>query len=57
MFITPAIKYLVILFISHDDWTAKQAIDEAKKFNFGWWQFWMKDYINGYYGNFFKREK
>ncbi|CAN5400848.1 hypothetical protein BH20ACI1_BH20ACI1_02690 [soil metagenome] len=42
--------------ISHDDWTTKQAIDEAKKFDFGWWQFWMKDYINDYYGNFLKQK-
>lgn len=35
--------------ISHDNYTAKQALDEAKKFDFGWWQFWMKDYINDYY--------
>ena len=41
--------------ISHDDYTAKQAIDEAKKFDFGWWQFWMKDYINDYYKNFSSR--
>ena len=34
--------------ILHDNWTAKQAIGEAKKFDFGWWQFWMKDYINDY---------
>ncbi len=38
--------------ISHDNWTAKQAIDEAKKFDFGWWQFLMKDYINDYYRDF-----
>ncbi len=35
--------------IAHDDWTANQAFEEAKKFGFGWWQFWMKDYINDYY--------
>ncbi len=40
--------------ISHDDYTAKQAIDEAKNFKFGWWQFWMKDYINDYYRDFQK---
>ena len=40
--------------ISHDNFTAKQAIDEAKKFNFGWWQFWMKDYINDYYRDYKK---
>jgi tyrosine-protein phosphatase SIW14 len=38
--------------ISHDNWTAKQAIREAKQFDFGWWQFWMKDYINDYYRDF-----
>lgn len=42
--------------ITHDDFTAKQAIDEAKEFDFGWWQFWMKDYINDYYGNFLKQK-
>ncbi len=35
--------------ITHDGWSAKQANDEAKKFGFGWWQFWMRDYINDYY--------
>lgn len=40
--------------ITHDGWTAKQAISEAKKFDFGWWQFWMKDYINDYYKNYKK---
>ena len=40
--------------ISHDNFTAKQAIDEAKKYDFGWWQFWMKDYINDYYKDFKK---
>lgn len=38
--------------ISHDNYTAKQAIEEAKHFDFGWWQFWMKDFINDYYRNF-----
>ena len=42
--------------ISHDNWTAKQAIDEAKKFDFGWWQFWMRDYINDYYRDFKKQK-
>jgi len=35
--------------ISHDGWTADQAKDEAKKYNMGWWQFWMKKYIDDYY--------
>jgi protein tyrosine/serine phosphatase len=43
--------------ITHDGWTAKQANDEAKKFGFGWWQFWMKDYINDYYRDFKSSKK
>jgi len=35
--------------ISHDGWTGKQANEEAKKFGFGWWQVFMKDYIEDYY--------
>lgn len=42
--------------ISHDNWTAQQAIAEARKFDFGWWQFWMKDYINDYYNSNKKRK-
>ena len=42
--------------ISHDNYTAKQATDEAKKFDFGWWQFWMKDYINDYYKDFLSKK-
>ena len=40
--------------ISHDNFTAKQATDEAKKYDLGWWQFRMKDYINDYYRDFKK---
>jgi tyrosine-protein phosphatase SIW14 len=43
--------------ITHDNWTAKQANDEAKKFGFGWWQFWMKDYIEDYYKDFKRGER
>ena len=42
--------------IKQDDWTAKQANDEAKSFGFGWWQVWMKDYISDYYRNFTARK-
>lgn len=35
--------------ISHDHWTDKQANVEAKKFGFGWWQVFMKHYIDDYY--------
>ncbi len=35
--------------IADYDWTAKQALGEAKAHNFGWWQFWMKDFIKDYY--------
>jgi protein tyrosine/serine phosphatase len=40
--------------ISHDHWTAKQAKEEAKKYRFGWWQFWMDDFISDYYKKFGK---
>ena len=42
--------------ITHDGWTDKQANAEAKKFGFGWWQFWMKDFINDYYRDFKNRD-
>ena len=32
-----------------DGWTDKQAEKEAKEFGIGWWQIWMKDYIDDYY--------
>ena len=48
---------VAVYLISHDGWTAKQANDEAKKFGFGWWQFWMKDYINDYYRNFVSQKE
>ena len=35
--------------ISHDRWTADQSNTEANKFGFGWWQIFMKDYIDDYY--------
>ena len=35
--------------ISHDGWTGKQASEEARKFGFGWWQVFMKDYIDDHY--------
>jgi protein tyrosine/serine phosphatase len=38
--------------ISHDRWTAKKAKEEAKKYKFGWWQFWMDDFISDYYKKF-----
>lgn len=40
--------------MTHDGWNAKQANEEAKKFGFGWWQVWMKHYINDYYDDFVK---
>ncbi len=38
--------------IRHDGWTSKRAIDEAKDFDFGWWQIPMKDFIKDYYRDF-----
>ncbi|MGC2237559.1 MAG: tyrosine-protein phosphatase [Pyrinomonadaceae bacterium] len=40
--------------IAREGKTAKEAFDEAKDFHFGWWQIWMKDYINDYYRDFRK---
>lgn len=47
---------MAIYRITHDNWTAKQALDEAEKYDMGWWQFWMKDYVNDYYKNLNHRE-
>ncbi len=38
--------------IKFQNWTGEQAVKEAKTFGFGWWQFWMKDYIQNYYRDF-----
>jgi tyrosine-protein phosphatase SIW14 len=38
--------------IRFENWTDKQAVKEAKTFGFGWWQVWMKDYIEDYYRDF-----
>jgi tyrosine-protein phosphatase SIW14 len=43
--------------ITHNGWTGKQANDEAKKFGFGFWQVWMKDYINDYYRDYVKSHR
>lgn len=40
-----------------ENWTAKEANKEAKKFGIGWWQVWMKDYIKKYYKRMEAKEK
>lgn len=45
---------IAIYRISREGWTGDRANAEAKKFGFGWWQFWMKDYIDDYYRDFIK---
>jgi tyrosine-protein phosphatase SIW14 len=35
--------------ISHDKWTANQAMSEAKNYGLSWVEFGMKDYISDYY--------
>ncbi len=40
--------------IKFENWTAKQAIVEAKSLGFGWWQIWMKGFIKDYYRDFEK---
>jgi uncharacterized protein (TIGR01244 family) len=42
---------IAIYRITHDGWTAKQAMDEAKNFKFRWWAFWLKKYIDNYSKN------
>lgn len=42
--------------ISHDGWTAKQAQSEAESYDFGWWQFWMRNYIKDYYTDYQKQK-
>ena len=34
---------------TYDGWTADEANKEAEEFGFGWWQIWMRDYVNDYY--------
>ncbi len=38
--------------ISHDDWTAEQAKDEAHRYGLGWIEFGMKHYIDAYYARY-----
>ncbi len=40
--------------ITHDNWTAQRANDEAKTYGFGWWQIPMKHFISEYYEDFIK---
>ena len=35
--------------ISHDEWTADQAMSEAKRHGMSWMEFGMKDYVSDYY--------
>lgn len=43
---------LAIYRIKFDGWTAAEARREAKERGIGWWQVWMKVYINEYYKDF-----
>jgi protein tyrosine/serine phosphatase len=43
---------IAIYRISREGWSGDRANAEAKKFGFGWWQFWMKDYIDDFYRDF-----
>ena len=43
--------------MKNDGWLPKQAMEEAKKFGFGWWQFWMKDFVNDYYRDRLAKKK
>ena len=41
----------------NDAWLPKQALDEAKTYGMGWWQFWMKDFVNDYYRDRIEKKK
>lgn len=38
--------------ISHDHWTAEQALDEARRYGLHWTEFGMKDFIKDYFRDF-----
>ena len=41
--------------ISHDGWTAEQALDEAERYGMGFWQRGKKDFIRDYYRDHSKK--
>lgn len=45
---------IAIYRIAYDGWSAKQTQSEAERYSFGWWQFWMKDYIDDFYHDYNK---
>jgi len=40
---------MAIYRMRNDGWQPKQALEEAEKYGMGFWQFWMKDFVNDYY--------
>jgi protein tyrosine/serine phosphatase len=43
--------------MKNDGWLPNQAIDEAKTYGMGWWQIWMKDFVNDYYRDRIAKQK
>ena len=43
--------------MKNDGWLPKQALDEAKTYGMGWWQIWMKDFVNDYYRDRIEKKK
>jgi protein tyrosine/serine phosphatase len=42
--------------ISHQNWTATQALSEAKRFGLSWMEFGMKDFVSDYYRDWNARQ-
>ncbi len=42
--------------MKHEGWLPAQAMAEAKKYGFGWHQFWMKDFVSDYYRDRIKEQ-
>ena len=40
---------MAIYRMRNDGWQPKQALEEAENYGMGFWQFWMKDFVNDYY--------
>jgi protein tyrosine phosphatase (PTP) superfamily phosphohydrolase (DUF442 family) len=41
--------------ISHDEWTGRQAVAEARQHGMSWLSIWMKDYISDFYRSYSQR--
>ena len=42
--------------MTQEGWTPERASEEAKRFGIGWWQVWMKDYIEDYHKDYIEKK-